>query len=242
MVPTGEGGATQGARDAVGHELPPELPPGLPKELLLAYERERAGLAEGVDDAIQRLAAALLHLDRAAALATREGGPPDPDSVDGIREARTILEDVVREARGMMGQLRPPVLEQRGLVAAIKEETEVFLPPTEVEVLADLGPERLPATEESIAFRALQEAIRSARDAQGVARLEVGLMRWYGSLVGWVQSEGGTSDPRTNSALSAALVRVRMAGGSVRVQRGPCAGASVRFTLPLDGELSEEPP
>jgi len=95
------------------------------RQLLTAQEDERRRLAGDLhDDAIQSLAAALLHLDVLEARLKGVGAAASPGVGEGVGRLRQNLEHALRAARAFLFGLRPHRLDADGLRAALELQLE----------------------------------------------------------------------------------------------------------------------
>lgn len=130
------------------------------RQTISAQEEERLRLARELhDETAQDLAALAIVLDRA-----RDALPATGVTDDGqqrIAEARAISERLLDETRRLILGLRPTVLDDLGLVPAIRWWAETCLAEQQIEVSidADHGGTRLPSHVEVALFRVVQEAL-----------------------------------------------------------------------------------
>jgi PAS domain S-box-containing protein len=129
--------------------------------LLTVQEAERRALARELHDAVgQELTALSLNLtiiDDALPGVT-------PEKVrERLEDSQGILEDTTRHLRDIMTELRPPGLDELGLLAALKEHAVLVARRTGVAVLVSgVEPQpRLGPTEEIALFRIVQEALNN---------------------------------------------------------------------------------
>jgi PAS domain S-box-containing protein len=133
----------------------------LARRLVAAQEQERRQLARELHDQIGQSLAALninLSLTRAqlsSDAAERVGGR--------LLEAIAIVDQTVDQIRNVMADLRPAVLDDYGLVAALRWYTRYFARQTDLAVLLEIeeppSAPRLPSDLETALFRIAQEAL-----------------------------------------------------------------------------------
>lgn len=123
-------------------------------------ERERMRIAHEIhDDSIQSLVLVSHHIERA----TQAAKTGSDSLLVHLANARETLIDSVERLRGVIANLRPTVLDELGLVAAVRSlcETQQF----NFEVVGEAR--ELDQAQELALFRAAQEAVRNAeRHAQ----------------------------------------------------------------------------
>ncbi len=144
---------------------------------LLAQEKTTTQrVAQALHDHLgQTLAAARLNLD--ACMSTHGATMPDALKEQGSRIAM-LLDQAVREVRQVLVDLRPPLLEEQGLMAALDNEigartiawggADVLL-----EVADDALGRRWPAGVEYSAFMVAREAIANAQQHAGASLIRV---------------------------------------------------------------------
>jgi two-component system NarL family sensor kinase len=200
------------------------------RRLVLAREEERRRLHRALRGSVETV----LEASGCQVAEARSRAAGDRDQARRLLEA-TIIDTraVISEIRGLVRGLRPPVLDQLGLVEAIRERIrrEAGEPrrpgatpvgPAHIAVTTgdDLG--RLPAAVEVAAFRIAVEAARQVRGADGRFRLE--LTRDADLRLDISYDGGFTSGPE----LEAAAERARELGGELAL-----TARAVRVRLPI---------
>jgi len=206
-------------------------------KLISAQEEERKALAAELhDDTIQAMAAALLQVDR---IAMRD--PSRQPEV--LAKLRDTLQSAIIRARKLMVDLRPPVLDNGGLVPALQQQLQLLAQEDEVSVKLVSNIEgRLESTAETVLFRSLQEALRNVRKHARATSVELELRT---DPAGWVigsVSDNGVGFDITGVLLQAVndghlglhsmLERVETAGGRVTIEAGPCGGTLLTVSVP----------
>ncbi len=202
-------------------------------ELLRSSETERARIAHELHDGVAQSAAALM---RRLELA----GDGDPDD---LARARDQAHALVGELRRVIAGMRPPVLDDLGLVPALRQ------------LAADAGAEGLAVTldlalpddarpappVETALFRVVQEALNNARAHAGPGvRTHVALGRTAQGLVLTVRDNGCGFDPATirqpggASGLGLAYMRERieLLGGRLTITSAAGEGCTLHAELP----------
>jgi PAS domain S-box-containing protein len=129
--------------------------------LLTVQEAERRVLARELHDAVgQELTALSLNL---TIIGTALPEVTAAKVRERLEDSQELLEDTTRHLRDIMVELRPPGLDELGLLAALREHASQVGRRAEL-VLAVVGEEpqpRLPPTEEIALFRIAQEALNN---------------------------------------------------------------------------------
>jgi signal transduction histidine kinase len=205
-----------------------------------AGEEERAHVAALLHDGpIQRLTALSFELERAR---RRVLEASVADGVARLEQAQAALSVEVQGLRELMVSLRPPVLDEVGLEAALRDHVEAFA--RDSGVACDLRVAldgRLGAELETVVYRVAQEALRNvARHAEARQlwlALEVGTNRVELVVrddgVGFVPVPSSVLLHQGHLGLVAMRERVEMAGGSWQVSSRPGAGVTIRASFDL---------
>lgn len=207
------------------------------QRLVAAREEERRRLRRDLHDGLgPSLATLAMRLEAASELIH-----DDPDEAAELvgRLSDQAREDIA-EVRRLVEGLRPPALDQLGLVSALRhraaEHTSGTGPvrvPWTVEAGDDLEP--LPAAVEVAAYRIVVEAVNNVQRHSGADRCTVTLARDGGDLRVEVADTGTglASDRRAGVGLSSMRERAEELGGSFEVAPRPGGGTVVRVRLPL---------
>ena len=213
------------------------------RRLVTAQEDERRRVAHDIHDGVTQLAAAAaLHLDEVLTLQTDMDGEPRHE----LERARDLTRQAATESRRLIGGLRPEVLDDFGLVGALRQEVEGLQAagwPARFE--ADRAAnERLAPELEMTLYRVAQEALLNIRKHTKPARVRVRLGRSDERVQLEVRDYGGGFDPERARDGAAAGERVGVAGmrerlhllgGRVEVRSRPGRGTTIRAILPLPG-------
>jgi PAS domain S-box-containing protein len=203
-------------------------------------DEERARLAiELHDDTIQVMTAALLDLDRLGR-ALREGRVAQAESIG--ESARRTLADAVERTRRLTFELRPPLLEANGLVAAAEELLGQLAGETGATTRIQADVRRLPAAVESLGYRSLQELVSNVRRHADASSVLVQIEEVGDCLRISVADDGRGFDVgpvlaagarRRHIGLATTAERIRLAGGRFEVRSGPEGGTTVELSVPV---------
>ncbi len=216
-----------------------ELRGGLVRRLISAQEDERKRIARELhDDTSQILTTLLFTVDTAAeAYQTAEGDPL-------FEDMRALTVSALNGVHNLIFDLRPTMLDQLGLVAALRSYANARLAGTGIKLACteEGRVRRLPWAIETALFRTVQEAINNiARhaDAQRVAltfNFEQDLVeiQVQDDGVGFDPKEIETaSDPRRGLGLMSMQERVEAVGGEFFLDSRPGRGTLIRARVPI---------
>src|SRR5215211_2540669 len=126
-------------------------------KLVLGQEEEQRRVAYEVHEGLAQVASAA-HL-RLANFSLKDSAATERSQAD-LEQALTLIQQTISDARRITANLRPTVLDDLGLPAAISLEVERLRKEGyRVEYEEGLGGERLPAMAENALFRVVQEAL-----------------------------------------------------------------------------------
>ncbi len=206
-----------------------------------AIESERNRIARDLHDGpVQGVSAASLSLE-AALLMIRAG-----DVDQGVEVLTKIREELAGEAdalRRLMSGLRPPVLEERGLLPALRETLVRFGADQNVDTeFSGRVDVPLPEDLETLAYRIVQEALSNAAKHAKAAQVMVMVQASDSQLRVEIEDDGQGFDAGLardflrdgRVGLASMRERVELASGSLVVRSSPGRGTSIAATLPLD--------
>jgi PAS domain S-box-containing protein len=206
------------------------------KQLLEIQERERQVIAYEIHDGLaQYLAGAIMHLQ---AFQHSAGAGRSRDLVEGLR----LLTAAAEESRRLIGGLRPPTLDELGIVASVEalvRDTRIEVPRVDFEHA--MPAERLAPHLETAMFRIVQESLanvrRHARARHAAVRLTQATTPVGRRIRIRVQDDGIGFDPGRvpddRFGLEGIRQRARMLGAEAVIRSRPGAGTVIEVDLPL---------
>jgi signal transduction histidine kinase len=207
----------------------------LSRRLIRAQEEERAMIARELhDDVTQRLAVLAIDAGRAELAAASE------EQAEAMRELREGLVRISEDVHSLAYELHSSVLEELGLVEALRAACERLGRRSRVEVSLDLDPEadHLARDTALCLFRVAQEALTNvARHSQGrVAR--VALRPMDGGVLLAVRDDGVGFDPaspgtRKTLGLASMRERLRLVNGTLDIESAPGNGTAIIAWVPM---------
>jgi len=160
-----------------------------------------------------------------------------------IKDSTRLIEDISRTTRNMTAGLRPPVLDDYGLVSALRWHTELYAARTGIPVTvhADAPFPRLRSEVELAFFRISQEALmNTAKHAQATCA-SVTLKRDKGMILLTVTDDGSGGKPHSTSytqgsgwGLTIMRERAELVGATFLFESIPGRGTSVTITMPWE--------
>jgi signal transduction histidine kinase len=204
-------------------------------------EGERARIAANLHDGpIQRLATLGLILDRCRLRMDRDDRV---GALDLVKRARNELSDEIQSLRQMMSELRPPILDEGGLEAAIKDHLSAWSQGTGIEGRFE-GAVRpaLSTNSETVIYRVVQEALANVAKHARASLTTVTLVASGHGVQVVVRDNGrgfaALSQPDLLRGGHFGLVvmreRVELAAGKFEVQSAPRTGTEVIMWLPTN--------
>lgn len=205
-----------------------------------AQEDERKRIARDLHDQLgQVLSAMTMEMDAAA-----HALPPDQARLkERLAHATAVATQAVEQTHALILDLRPTVLDDLGLIAALRSYAEQHLGPHSIEVrVAVQGPaRRLPPRLEITLFRIVQEAINNIASHAAARRVEVALEFCDGRVQVVVQDDGcgfdtallaHSVDGGRGLGLLGMQERAALAGGCFHVESQLGHGTRVVVTMP----------
>jgi two-component system NarL family sensor kinase len=195
--------------------------------IVSAREEERRRLRRELHDG---LGSALAGIALTLQAARNAGGPHGDELVEGARaQTQAAVADVRRMVRG----LRPPVLEDLGLAAALRAHAD-RLGPLEVEFELPEPPMTLPAAVELALYRIATEALTNVVRHAHARHCRVTLRTDDGEVALEIADDGDglAADVAPGVGLRSMRERAAELGGRVELAPGPTGGLTVEVRLP----------
>jgi two-component system NarL family sensor kinase len=206
------------------------------ERLVVAREEERRRIRRDLHDGLgPALGGTVFQLESARLLVRR-----DPDAAEQqIATTSRQVQEVVADVRRLVHDLRPPALDDRGLVGALRQQAEQSPVPVSIEAEELSG---LSAAVEVAAYRIVSEALTNVTRHASASRACVRLQRLGGDLVVEVSDDGVGIAAGAQAGVGLVGLRERAAelGGHSEVTCPAEGGTVVRAWLPMrsnhDGE------
>lgn len=212
-------------------------------QVLSAQEKERKRLSWDLhDDVAQLLFAQLLRSTALKAQITE--GVPYSDLLVSVTTLEDGSADALERVRRLAMDLRPPALDDLGLMAALeglaqRYSTHLKIP---VGVLEEGERWRIPTNVELVLYRVAQESLTNAAKYAQASMIEVVVRREHGTVVLEVRDDGvGFASPvdlvaptsEHGMGLFGMSERATVVGGTFSVQSTPGSGTVTRVVVPI---------
>ena len=211
--------------------------------LTTAQEAERGRLARELhDDTIQRLVAFGHGIDRVQRALER-----DPALArERLGQLRGDVTAMVQALRALIGDLRPPALDELGLLPAVEfllRRTSAEEP--EVQIIVEGNVRRLDPQSELAVFRIVQEAWTNIRKHAQAHHARITFAYTRNALVVTIEDDGrGLETPDSGRAgwgLIGMRERAALVGGTLIVDSQPGQGTTVEVRMPYLGVGGRDP-
>jgi two-component system, NarL family, sensor kinase len=213
----------------------------LARSVWRVQEEERRRLARELHDGIGQNLTAIVHM---IAQVLSESSAVSDTSRTGLVKARDLAESTLAETRALSRQLRPQILDDLGLPAALRWLARTIGDNHGLEIHLDLA-EPLPPLNSDAAtliFRVVQEGLANiTRHAQAHV-VEISLRAAGQRAVLKLRDDGRGCEVNTafaagsegqGSGIGGMRDRVRLFGGELRIDSAPGAGFTIAIEFPF---------
>ncbi|WP_344046483.1 sensor histidine kinase [Nocardioides panacihumi] len=209
------------------------------ERLVSAREEERRRIRRDLHDGLGPvLSGVVFQLESARLLVEK-----DPATAGvRLREASRTVQEVVADVRRLVHDLRPPALDDLGLVGALRQLAGQLERGGPEIAVSDGGIGPLPAAVEVAAYRIVAEALTNTVRHARAERADVRLCATDGALRLEVADDGSGlgADVQAGVGLRSMRERALELGGRVEVACPPSGGTVVTATLPIAGTAGGE--
>ena len=205
------------------------------RRLLRAHDQERKLIGYEIHDGLaQQLIAAIYHCQAAQ----RSVQKPAEHAASTFAELLGLLRRCLAETRRLISGVRPPVLDEMGVVTAVQgliEDTQSRGQP-EIEFRHDVQFQRLEPVLENAIYRIIQEGLANACRHSHSAQVLIELAETDQDVEIRVQDHGIGFNPdqidEKRFGLAGIRERARLLGGRVTLQSVPGQGTLLQVRLP----------
>ena len=212
----------------------------LTTKLLHVQELERKAVANDIHDGLLSDLAAVNYSLEAKILTMEKGNHP---LAADLRKILTIHQKTIKEARRIMNNLRPSLLDELGLIPAMNwfcREFQGLYPQIQLECKLDVLEEEVPDPIKVVIFRVSQEALTNfAKHGKGNL-LELSLLKSENTLHLKIQDNGQGFDiekvPK-GLGLESMRERVELSGGPFHIESVEGKGTTIQASWSLGGNV-----
>lgn len=214
--------------------------------LSTAQEAERGRIARELhDEVVQQIIAFGHSIDRVSRLVARN----PHEAVERLRSIRSSMTALVGELRAIIGDLRPPALDELGLLPAVEtllQNHNKHGP--EVSVVVQGEERRLAPQSELALFRIIQEAWTNIRHHAQARQAEFTFTYTPHGLHVTISDDGlgftapdADETPDGHWGLRGMHERAELTGGTLQVSSAPGQGTIVTISIPYPGVDGRDP-
>ncbi len=206
----------------------------LSAQLVDAQETERRSISRELHDEVgQSLGALLVEVGRLAASL-----PADSTSIQAhVEKIKSVAETTVQTVRDIALLLRPSMLDDLGLIAALEWQGREVSRRSEMEVEVQSGEtsETIPDEYKTCIYRLVQEALNNAARHSSAKNAKVAVEQTANKISVSVIDDGRGFDPQRVRGLGILGMeeRVRRLGGTFTLDSKPGKGTTLRAEIPL---------
>jgi two-component system, NarL family, sensor histidine kinase DegS len=208
-----------------------------------AQETERHRLAREIHDGpAQALANAIIALEFVERAIRSNADNATNRAMEEVERIKSTLREGLTEIRRFIFDLRPTMLQDRGLAATLEHYIATYqsLFPMAIDFEADPELPRLTNDQELTAFRVVQEAIQNARKHARATRTLVEIRVRDDALLVTVEDNGrGFSPERVTTHMMGGVglkgmeERATLVGASITIDSSPGDGTHITLSIPL---------
>jgi len=218
----------------------------LSARLFRAQEDERRRIARELHDEVGQSLSALKILLQSETRARRPGA-----DCSRVQDGIALVERVLGQVRGMSLNLRPSLLDDFGLIPALRSHVLSLSKRTglRMELRDDPKLGRPHPEVETACYRVAQEALTNTVRHSGATQVDVTLSRVRDEILLSVADNGRGFDveaalDRASAGISLGLLGMReratLIGGRLKIHSGPGQGTEVRASFPVAPDLTED--
>jgi len=221
----------------------------LSERAINAQEEERRAIAHSLhDDTGQALSMLMIHLDR-----IDERIPERQTELKKqVADARSLAASALTELRRILSGLRPAILDDLGLVPAIRWFARTNLEPAGIRVVikAPGVPLQFSPAVTTTLFRIVQEAVSNIVRHAGAGSVTIVLQPNEATVSLKIEDDGHGFDPGNASREAVELQRlgllgirerVERLGGKIQIESAPDKGTSLLVSIPVGGTGGADP-
>lgn len=213
----------------------------LSQQIVDTQEIERRHLARELHDQISQTLTYLKIVLNTSHQAALDKNVLAPEMETELRRAHSLVDELLQRAHQLSANLRPPMLDDLGLLPALIQHIEIYENQTSIQVdfQHSIPDRRFPPKIEISAFRLIQEALTNIARYSGAQEAAVRLWADEDILGIQVKDNGRgfdvqqTLNARFSGGLSGMIERVKLLGGEIEFESEPGNGTCLTAELPL---------
>jgi len=202
----------------------------------LAATKERNHLARALHDSVTQTIFSITLTAKSARMLLDKAPDQVATQLDHLQE---LAQGALAEMRALIFELRPPAVEEEGLVSALRKHLAALKSREGLEVDLQIeGERRLPGIQERRLFRIVQEALNNVVKYAQSDHAEITLTIADDRVLLLVEDKGIGFDPaaiepgQEKMGLSSMRERAEMLGGTFQVDSQPGAGTRIKVEVP----------
>lgn len=212
----------------------------LSRRVLFAQEEERKRISRELHDEVGQI---LTGVTVRLATLKREAAVNARGVERRLAGTQRLLQKTMRIVHGVARELRPPILDDLGLIPALHAFMRQFTKRTRIPITFSASPavERLNGDKRTVLYRVGQESLTNIAKHAHASRIRVDIRKIEGDAHLEIHDDGRsfpvhrvlTSGKVTRLGLLGMRERVEMVGGVFTVESAPGRGTTVRAQVPM---------
>jgi PAS domain S-box-containing protein len=215
----------------------------LSSQLMAAQENERKRIAAELHDGLQQFLTGIKFKVEVFLQEIRNSGIKA--ETKPLEAVIPIIQESVREIRRIQTNLRPAILDDLGILAAISwfcREYEATYPGIHIEKKIDMQEDEVPEPLKMVIYRILQEALNNISKHSGAGLVHLSFRKTNGKMEMDIQDNGRGFDlqnafseetPLRGLGLASMRERAEHSGGSFSIKSMKGKGTHIRASWPL---------
>lgn len=209
-------------------------------QMLRAQEEERKRISRELHDVVVQT---LMGINVRLATLKRQAVDPASDLVQQLGRTQELVQHAVQVVDQFVAELRPSVLDDLGLIPALKSFIKALMNRTEscIEFHAFAGVEHLAADQRTVLFRVTQEALANLSKYARPDLVTVSIQPHNGAACLEIKHHSSRPTGRKPNAngtgrfdLPGMRERVEMVGGTFVIEAGENRDTTIRAEIPLN--------
>lgn len=232
-------------RDITERKRAEEALKNLSRKILHAQEDERRRISRELHDEVGQ---SLTAISVALAALKRNGASASPDALKKIAAIQQLLETTMETVHRFARELRPAMLDELGLIPALRSHVKSFAERTGVRARfsADPTAEHLSDDQKTAVFRIVQESLTNVAKHARASRVKISLRRNGNGVCVEIADNGKSFRAKPEIAakqkqrlgLLGMQERVRLVNGQFSIQPEPGRGTTVRVNVPFQSSMT----